>query len=265
MKITILTLFPEMFDGFLTNSIIKRAIAKGLVSIELVNIRDYTKDKYHRVDSAPTGGGAGLIMKCQPLVDAIQDHKTEQTKVFLLSPRGNTFNQKTAHQFASLTDFMLICGHYEGIDERVNQYIDGMISLGDFILTGGEIASMAIADAVIRLLDGAIAEASTMEETFEQGLLEYPQYTEPYDFEGATIPDILFSGNHTAIAKWRHLQSLLLTKKYRPDLFAEYPLSKQDLKLLRENQEDDVPPWHQDAIEKGHKFIKKKKGDSNVD
>lgn len=265
MKITILTLFPEMFAGFLTNSIIKRAIAKNLVNIQLVNIRDYTRDKYHRVDSAPTGGGAGLIMKCQPLVDAIRAHKSMDSKVFLLSPRGQTFNQKTAHDFALLSDIVLICGHYEGVDERVNQSIDGMISLGDFILTGGEIASMAIADAVIRLLDGAIAEDSTVEETFEQGLLEYPQYTEPYDFEGQTIPDILFSGNHQAIQKWRHLQSLKLTKKYRPDLFSQYPLSKQEGKLLSEDQDDHVPTWHNDALKKGHKFIKKKKGDSHVD
>lgn len=265
MNITILTLFPEMFDGFLSNSIIKRAIAKGLVSVQLVNIRDYTKDKYHRVDSAPTGGGAGLIMKCQPLVDALLAHKKPDTKVFLMSPRGDTFTQKTAHQLTNIDDLMLICGHYEGVDERINAYIDGMISIGDYILTGGEIASMAITDAVIRLLDGAIAEASTQEETFEQGLLEYPQYTEPYDYNGQTIPDILYSGNHTAIKKWRHLQSLKLTQKYRPDLFKQYILSKSELKLLHEDQDSTLPSWQVEALHKGQKFMKKKLGDDHVD
>ncbi len=255
MKITILTLFPEMFDGFISNSIIKRAIAKKIVSIKLVNIRDYTKDKYHRVDSAPIGGGAGLIMKCQPIVDAINDNKSKDSKVFMLSPRGKTYKQSKAKELSLEKDIILLCGHYEGIDERVNKYVDEQISIGDYILTGGELGAMVVADSVIRLLDGAIAEESISEESFDQDVLEYPQYTEPYDFNGDKVPDILYSGNHQAISKWRRKQSLKLTQEHRPDLFAKVELTKQDKKLLVEDDKEKAS-WELAAIEKGKKFIK---------
>ena len=255
MKITILTLFPEMFDGFLTNSIIKRAIAKNIVSVEIKNIRDYTKDKYGRVDTPPIGGGAGLIMKCQPILDCLEANSTEKSYKILLSPRGNTFNQKKARQLVSLNkDIVIACGHYEGVDERVNKYFDELISIGDYILTGGEIPSMAISDAIIRLLDGAIAEDSTIEESFENSLLEYPQYTEPYDYKGDKVPDILYTGNHEAIQKYRQKQSLKLTRELRKDLFDKYELTKKDKKLIEEldNGIDD-PIWLTDAIEKSKK------------
>ena len=254
MKITILTLFPEMFDGFTNNSIIKRAIAKNIVEIKLVNIRDYTKDKYHRVDSAPVGGGAGLIMKCQPIVDAINDNKTKDSKVIMLSPKGSTYNQAKAKSLSKEQDIILLCGHYEGIDERVKKYVDEEISIGDYILTGGELGSMVIADSIIRLLDGSIAKESIEEETFDNSLLEYPQYTEPYDFNGDKIPDILYSGNHQAISKWRRKQSLKITKELRPDLFNQITLSKKDIALLNEGEEK--ASWELAAIEKGKKFIK---------
>lgn len=257
MRITILTLFPEMFVGFLDNSIIKRAIAKKVVSIDIVNIRDFTLDKYGRVDSAPVGGGAGLIMKCQPIIDCINSVKKENSKVYLLSPRGETYTQKQAHYFKdNVEHLILLCGHYEGVDERVNKYIDGQISLGDYILTGGEVGAMAISDSIIRLIDGAITHESIEEESFENGLLEYPQYTEPFDFNGDKIPDILYSGNHGAIAKWRQKQSLKLTKEYRKDLYEKYNLTKQDKKLLMELENNETPKWETDAIEKGKKFIK---------
>ena len=258
MKITILTLFPEMFDGFLTNSIIKRAIAKGLVEVKIVNIRDYTTDKYGRVDSAPIGGGAGLIMKCQPILDCLNANKSEKSHTVLLSPRGKTYNQTKARDFAAnFEDIVLICGHYEGVDERVNSYVDELISIGDYILTGGELGSMIIADSVIRLLEGAIAEESIVEESFENGLLEYSQYTEPYDYNGQKVPDILYSGNHQAIEKWRKKESLRLTRTYRPDLFNKYQLSKAEKKLLDEIiNNDNEPEWQNKAIEKGKKFIK---------
>ena len=257
MRITILTLFPEMFNGFLDNSIIKRAIAKGVVSIDIVNIRDFTLDKYGRVDSAPVGGGAGLIMKCQPIIDSIKSIKTDESKVYLLSPRGETYNQVKAHYFKeNVAHLILLCGHYEGVDERINKYIDGQISIGDYILTGGEVGAMAISDSIIRLIDGAITHESTEEESFENGLLEYPQYTEPYDFNGDKIPDILYSGNHQAIAKWRQKQSLKLTREYRKDLFNKYELTKQDKKLLAELETDEMPDWETKALEKGKKFIK---------
>lgn len=257
MKITILTLFPEMFEGFLGTSIIKRAIGKGVVSIEAVQIRDYTKDKYGRTDTPPIGGGAGLIEKCQPIVDAIRDKRTPGSHVVLFSPRGKTYRQETAKAYAKLDHLILLCGHYEGIDERVNAYVDEELSIGDYVLTGGEIPAMAVADSVTRLLDGAIAADSLQNESFDEPLLEYPQYTEPYEFEGAKVPDILYSGNHEAIAKWRRKQALLLTRERRPDLFEKLVLSKQDKKLLLEAESGITPKWEQDALQKGHKFIKK--------
>jgi len=254
MKIKILTLFPEMFDGFMSNSIIKRAIAKKAVEIQIYNIRDYTIDKHGRVDSAPIGGGAGLIMKCQPILDCLNAVRDKDSYVILLSPRGNILNQAKVHYFTkNVKDLIIICGHYEGVDERVNNYVDELISLGDFILTGGEIGAMAISDSIIRLIDGVIADQSVIEESFEDGLLEYPQYTEPYDYKGQKVPDLLYSGNHQAINKWRKKQSLRLTKELRPDLFQKYSLTKTDEHLLKEKEK---PQWEKDAIEKGHKFIK---------
>lgn len=259
MKITILTLFPEMFDGFMTNSIIKRAIAKDLVEIKIVNIRDYTKDKYGRVDSAPIGGGAGLIMKCQPIIDCLNDVKEKDSYVIMLSPRGNQFSQQKAHILQeNHQNIILLCGHYEGIDERVNKYVDEMISIGDYILTGGELGAMVISDSIIRLIDGTIADESTKEESFEDGLLEYPQYTEPFDYNGDVVPDILYSGNHTAINKWRKKQAIKITKKYRPELLKDRKFTKEEQKLLNELENDETPKWETDAIEKGHKFIKQK-------
>ena len=254
MKISILTLFPEFFDGFLTNSIIKRAIAKEKVEIEIVNIRDYTLDKYGRVDSAPVGGGAGLIMKCQPVLDCLKAVKKENSHVILLSPRGKTYNQAKARDYAAHYEHLvIICGHYEGTDERINKYVDELVSIGDYILTGGEIGAEIISDSIIRLLDGVIAPESIVDESFENGLLEYPQYTEPQVYEGDEVPAILYSGNHQAVNKWRKKQSLRLTQKYRPDLLKDYQYSKEELKLLKELESEDAPKWEKDAITKGKK------------
>lgn len=256
MKITVLTLFPEMFTGVTENSIIKRAISKGVCEIEIVQIRDYTKDKYGRVDTPPIGGGAGLIQKCQPIVDALKAVTNENSHIALFSPRGKTYNEKIAKSYAKLEHLVLVCGHYEGIDERVNDYVDELLSIGDYVLTGGEIPSMAVIDSVVRLLDGAITADSLKDESFNEPILEYPQYTEPYDFEGKTVPDLLYSGNHEAINKWRRKQALLLTKEHRPDLFKELELTKQDKKLLAEAESGETPSWEKTALEKGHKFIK---------
>ena len=252
MKINILTLFPKMFDGFLTNSIIKRAIGKKVVTINIVNIRDFTKDKYGRVDTPPVSGGAGLIMKCQPIVDALK--KVKGHKV-LLSPRGKTYNEVKAKEFAKLKELTIVCGHYEGVDERVNKYVDELISIGDYVLTGGEVASMAIADSVIRLLKGAITNASLDNESFNDNLLEYPQYTEPFNYQGDKVPEVLYSGNHKVINRYNKKQQLKLTKKYRPDLFNKLKLSKEDLKLLNENEYSKL---ELDAIKKGKKYIPNK-------
>lgn len=218
MKITILTLFPEFFSAITENTIIKRAISKEKVVLNIVNIRDYTKDKHRRVDSAPVGGGAGLIMKCQPIVDALRANASKDAHKILLSPRGKTFNQKMAEQYTQLDELVIICGHYEGIDERVNNYVDELVSTGDYVLTGGEIPSMLIVDSVVRLLDGVIRRESIIDESFENDLLEYPQYTEPRIFEGHEVPEILYSGNHEKIDEYRYKEALRITKKYRPDL-----------------------------------------------
>lgn len=260
MKITILTLFPEMFTGILTNSIVKRAIAKDAVAIEIVDIRKYTLDKHHRVDSPPVGGGAGLIMKCQPIVDAINSiDNVKQANKILLAPTGAIFNQDKAKKLANLNqDIVIICGHYEGIDERIESHVDETISLGDYILTGGEIGAMAITDAIVRLLDGTISSDSIVEESFENHLLEYPQYAEPHNYENQLIPDILYCGNHTAIRKWRRKESLRRTRELRPDLFTKIKLTKEDVALLKEIDEGiENPKWLKDAIDKGRKYIKK--------
>ena len=175
----------------------------------------------------------------------------------MLSPKGDTYSQSYAHKIKDeIKDLVLLCGHYEGIDERVNEYVDGFISIGDYILTGGEIGAMTIIDSVVRLLDGAIANESTEEESFEDGCLEYPQFTEPYEFNGKKIPDVLYSGNHEAIKKWRRKESLRITREKRPDLFEKIELSKQDKKLLKEIDDNTTGDWETQAIEKGKKFIK---------
>ena len=258
MKITVLTLFPEMFDGFATSSIIKRAIGKGVVDFKAVNIRDYTKDKYGRTDTPPIGGGAGLVQKAQPIVDAIKAVRSENSKVILMSPRGETFKQSKAQSLAKEEHIILVCGHYEGVDERVNPYIDEFLSIGDYVLTGGEIPAMAISDAVIRLLDGAISSDSLENESFNDNTLEYPQYTEPYEFEGEKVPPILYCGNHEAVMKWRRRESLLLTRKLRPDLFEKLTLSKQDKRLLEDYDAGITPKWESDALTKGARFLKDK-------
>ena len=249
MKITIFTIFPKMFDGLLTNSIIKRAIAKKVVDIKIVNIRDYTLDKYHRVDSAPISGGAGLIMKCQPIVDALKKN-AKNSYIILTSARGNKYDENKAKALAKLDDISIVCGHYEGIDERVNKYVDELISIGDYILTGGEIAAMAMVDSIVRLLKGAISIDSLTDESFNDGALEYPQYTEPYDFNGMKVPEILYSGNHTAIKKFNRKEQLRITKKYRPDLFNKLTLSKLDKALLKEIENNEIGNWEKEALKK---------------
>lgn len=256
MKITFLTLFPELFTSFLNTSIIKRAISNNVVEFEVKNIRDYTTDKHHRVDDYPTGGGAGLIMKCQPILDCLASCKKKNSHIIVTSPRGQTFNQGIALDLSKKDHLIFIAGHYEGIDERVLGYCDQALSIGDYILTGGELPSMVMADAITRLLKGCIADESIVDESFSTDLLEYPQYTFPYEYEGKTIPDILFSGNHQAIAKWRKKESLRLTKIHRPDLLKKYQMSKKEKELFKELESSETPKWELDAIEKGKKFKK---------
>lgn len=256
MKFIILTLFKEMYESFLNNSIMKRAISKGLIEIKLVNIRDYTKDKYHRVDTPPIGGGAGLILKCQPIYDALMDNITSNTYKIILTPRGKTFNHEKALELSKKEEILIMCGHYEGYDERIYKYFDEEVSIGDFILTGGETASFCLIDSISRLIKGVISDESLDEESFTNSLLEYPQYTEPYDFNGDLVPDILYSGDHKEIQKYRQYQRLSLTKKLRPDLYSNYQLTKEDLKILKERENISQSKKELEAIKKAHKFIK---------
>lgn len=257
MKITLLTLFPEFYNSYFETSIIKRAISKKSVEIEIINIRDYSLDNNKRVDDTPFGGGNGMLLKCQPVIDTLRAVKKDNSKVIYLGPAGKTLNQEISRELSKEEHIILLCGHYEGIDNRILDYVDETISIGDYILTGGEVASLVLMDSIIRLLNGAITEASHLEESFENGLLEYPQYTQPRIFEGKEVPPILFSGNHQAIEKWRKKESLRLTKEKRPDLFTQYQLSKQDKKLLEEIKENKQGKWEEKAIENAKKFTKK--------
>ncbi|ENZ01770.1 tRNA (guanine-N(1)-)-methyltransferase [Clostridium thermobutyricum] len=234
MKINILTLFPEMFDIF-NHSIIGKAKDKGLLSIEAINIRDYTKNKHKKVDDYPYGGGAGMVIAPQPIVDSLKAVKQHNKgKVIFLGPRGKTFNHSIGKELAKEEELIFICGHYEGIDERVYKYIDMEISIGDFILTGGEMAAIPVIDSILRLREGVLGkQESFMDESFSDGALEYPQYTRPEEFEGDKVPEVLLSGHHENIRKWRRLKSLEITRERRPDLFEKLELSKEDKKLLK--------------------------------
>lgn len=236
MKISVLTLFPDMFSIF-NHSIIGKAQEKGLVNIECLNIRDYTKHKNKKVDDYPYGGGAGMVMAPQPIVDAIRECKKNNSgKVVFLGPRGRQFNHELSKELAKEDNLIFICGHYEGIDERVYKHIDMEISLGDFILTGGEMAAIPVIDSILRLKPGVLGkEESFMDESFSNGLLEYPQYTRPEEFEGVKVPEVLLSGHHENIRKWRRKESLIATREKRKDLFDEIELTKEDKKLLKEH------------------------------
>lgn len=239
MKITILTLFPEFFDSFQKTSIIKRAIEREQVVFETVNFRDYTTDKHHNVDDTPCGGGQGMLLSCQPIVDCLKAVRSEHSLVVMMSPQGKTFTQKVAREFASDIDHLiLLCGHYEGFDERIRSYVDMEVSLGDFVLTGGEGAALVISDAVIRLLEGVIQEDSHSDDSFENGLLEYPQYTRPIEYDGQCVPEVLLSGHHENIRKWRLKQSLKRTMQKRPDLLKGRAFTKEEKKLMKEISEE---------------------------
>lgn len=220
MKIDILTLFPSMFDGFLENSIIKRAIEKELVEINIINFRDYSLDPHKKVDDTPFGGGAGMVLMVQPIYDAVMDLKGEDTKVILLTPDGVTYNQKYAYELKNYKHLIIICGHYEGFDDRIRSIVDFEISIGDYILTGGELPSMVITDSIVRLIDGVIDEESHINDSFnpETNLLDYPTYTKPRDFRGMLVPDVLLSGDHKKIDEYRKEESIRKTQERRKDL-----------------------------------------------
>ena len=218
MKIDILTLFPGMFEGFKNESIIKRAIEKEKVEINIIDIRDYTPYKNNQVADYQFGGGGGMIMMCEPVFNAVESIKTKDSHVIIMSPRGKTYNQEKARELLSYKHLIIICGHYEGFDERIYSLADECISIGNFILTGGELPSMMIVDSVTRLIDGVITDSSLLYESFNDGLLDYPVYTKPREFRGMEVPEVLVSGNHQKINEFRESERKRITKEYRSDL-----------------------------------------------
>ena len=238
MRIKVLSLFPKMFDGILNESIIKRAIDDKKVNIDVIDLRSYSKDKHNKVDDTIYGGGAGMLIKCEPVFDAIDDLKTKNTKVIMLSPDGVKYNQEKAYELSKEKNVILLCGHYEGFDERINTVVDEKISIGDYVLTGGEIPAMAIIDSVTRLLPGVINEESHLNDSFNNDLLDYPQYTKPKEYRGMKVPDVLLSGDHKKIDEWRREEQIKKTKKQRPDLLKESEEEKtSDEDLIKTEEE----------------------------
>ena len=246
MRIAILTIFPEMFESVLHSSILGRAREEKLVEIEPVDIRPFSDRKHKNTDDYPFGGGAGMVMLAQPICDAVRHLRAQgyTGKCIYMSPRGKTFTQQKVMELAQEENFILLCGHYEGVDQRaIDAVVDEELSLGDFVLTGGELAAMTVCDAVVRYVPGVLGSSdSTEEESFTGGLLEYPQYTRPRVFEGAETPEVLLNGDHAKIRAWRRQQSLLITAKVRPELFETAPMSEKErqetLLLLQKLQKE---------------------------
>lgn len=247
--IDVLTLFPEMFSGVFESSILKRAQEKELVQLRAVNFREYADNKHMTVDDAPYGGGAGMVLKPEPIIRAVEallgraepdDQPSSKTKILLMCPQGKPYHQEMAVELSKRSRMLIICGHYEGYDERIRQYLHGHydcedISLGDFVLTGGEIPAMAVIDSVVRLIPGVLGNADSAErDSFADGRLEYPQYTRPIDFRGMKVPDVLRSGHHAQIEEWRRKESLRRTWMRRPDLLHKYPPDPQEQKWLKQ-------------------------------
>lgn len=231
MKIDILTLFPHMFDGFLGESIIKRAIQNKKVEINIIDFREYSLYNNKQVDDTPYGGGSGMVLMCEPVVRAIEDRKTADSLVILTCPQGKKYNESTARDLSHYKHLIIICGHYEGYDERIREFVDLEISIGDFILTGGEIPAMAITDSIVRLIPGVIKEDSYIEDSFTNNLLDYPTYTKPAIFRGLEVPEVLLSGNHAKIKEFREQEQIKRTMARRPDLLEKKNESNRENKM----------------------------------
>ncbi len=264
MIISVLTIMPDLFGSFLQAPVIARAIRNGVLEVEIVDIREYAPGSFRHIDDSPFGGGAGMVMRCQPVLDALRVCKNKErtdhsdnlretggisqskdsasaplpgsSRTVILSPAGTPYTQMKARDFSNTEHLILICGHYEGMDARIYPHADEQVSIGDYVLTGGELAAQVIIDSVARLLPGSLRDESTQEESFENGLLEYPQYTQPAVYEGEAVPEVLRSGDHEKIRKWRLQQSLLLTRRMRPDLFAAHELTEEERALLEQAQ-----------------------------
>ena len=235
IRFDILTLFPEIIEGMVSSSILKRAIEKGLIEINIIDFREYAGNKHSTVDDYAYGGGAGMLIRVDPIYRALNTIEgLSSAHKILTSPSGNVWSQKKAEEFSKLDHIVIVCGHYEGIDARVLNYIDEEVSIGDYVLTGGEIPAGVIIDSVSRLVSGVIADDSTVNESFSMGLLEYPQYTRPQEFDGYKVPDILLSGHHANIKKWQRYEALKKTYIMRPELLDQIELSKDDLKMLED-------------------------------
>jgi tRNA (guanine37-N1)-methyltransferase len=242
IRIDVVTILPEMVAGALDHSIVKRAQEAGLADIRVVNLRDYAADRHRTTDDTPCGGGGGMIMKIEPIAAALDalTSADEKSRVILTDPRGEPFSQAKARELAQEEHLVILCGRYEGVDERVRKHlVTDEISIGDYVLTGGELPALVMLDAIVRLQDGALGdEIATEKDSFSDGLLEYPQYTRPREFRGWEAPDILFSGHHEAIDKWRRKQQLVRTRECRPDLWERFVPSRQDLRLLAEIEKE---------------------------
>jgi tRNA (guanine37-N1)-methyltransferase len=242
MNFTVLTIFPEMFSALLVGGIVKRAIEDEYISVEPIDIRGFTNDRHRTVDDRPYGGGCGMVMKPEPVAEAVRHARKKRPESYtvLLTPQGRLFDQQVAQELTGCKGLILVCGRYEGIDERVREHlVDDEISIGDYVLTGGELAAMVVIDAVSRLIPGTLGgEDSAQEDSFSTGLLEHPQYTRPRSFEGADVPDVLLSGNHGAVKEWRRQASLLRTVLNRPDLLREHRLSRGDMEFMKKLQKD---------------------------
>ena len=232
MKLSILTIFPELFESFLASPIIKRAQEKGVAQIEIVDIKNFSGGSFRHIDDSPFGGGVGMIMRCGPILDALESVKSDGSLSLLFSPKGRRYEQSVAREYSRREHIIMICGHYEGVDARVEKHVDELISVGDYVLTGGELPAMTVVDSVVRLLDGVLRDGSADDESHENGLLEYPQYTRPADYKGERVPEVLLSGHDRNISDWRRQQSLLITRENRPDMFEKYDLTENDKKLL---------------------------------
>jgi len=240
MRIDILTLFPEMFQGPLNESLLKKAQEKGLLSMSIVNLRDFTTDKHKTADDSPYGGGAGMVMKVEPIAAAISKVKSQKSKIMYMCPTGQLLTQEKIKALAKEEHLVVLCGHYEGVDERVRNLVDEEISIGDYVLTGGEIPAMVLVDAVARQIPGVVKEGESIEkDSFYAGLLDHPSYTKPEEFDSKKVPDVLLSGHHAEIDRWRRKESLRNTLYRRPDLLAKAELSDADRKLLGEIIQND--------------------------
>jgi len=238
VRIDIITIFPDMVRSALNESIMRRALGLGLAEVNVIDLRDYSLSKHKKVDDTPYGGGAGMLLQFPPLYEALKALKQPYSKVVITSPRGMTFNQKMAESFSTLEHIIILAGHYEGFDERIYDYVDYEVSVGDYVLTGGELPALLMTDAIVRLLDDVIKKESHENDSFSNGLLEHPHYTKPATYEGHEVPEVLRNGHHQEISKWRHYEALKQTYMKRRDLLDVYPLTEEDQAMIKQIEEE---------------------------